>query len=735
MENKRGFIMRNGTCIGMDVQRVYTSTPVGVIQAFSGTTIPRGFLLCNGASYKTTDYPELFDIIGYTYGGSDGTFNVPNLCDGRFLEGSDTSGEYVEAGLPNIEGEWGWQMNTGVVAHDNTLSGAFTRSGNLKNYGMANAVQSNTENLKFDASLSNAIYGNSDTVQPKSLRVLYIIKAFHTNEGTDSKNEVSDPIIDYVEGEIAEVENKIKGSVTHSFNTQDGKVKYLKLKLNANTISIVDIYGGKIEILGANNSVANPDYKTVKVVRHSYGNWSSYDATQVPSVVSTKIGNLYYYPTDNYYYLQLNNYANFTVTGATTIPELVASLPVATSEMTLIPESKFVSKDDLLAQTANRQVKTFDNTGSSAEKWCKICSAITGGIGCNIKLTASRADSTATVQYFSALFRDNRYRYTSSYISRERTVYESMLVAEYSAYIVADANNDIWVHVPSYGKAIIEIDTRAITIDGTVGTPVKDYVYSSFENQTIKDKFDRINIKQFNQPGSNTSFKYVTITSTGSGLGGLELNVPYAGKYMFSTPKSEPVYFGSSTHKGYTLNGWAWSDDGKTLHLRVAGFAPFSISVLGSVPNDINANNVVTISDMTSAVPEGVTFVSSPVYSNATTNDIGIKQVFYATSVSYPAIFTIHSKSTTGVFWFKHTRIDVYGLKSVEGYYDIKNSNIIILNQVGADLEIPLSCSVYADENAKEYGVKITALWQYKEGHVAITEARPVTAIPYKITY
>ena len=135
------------------------------------------------------------------------------------------------------------------------------------------------------------------------------------------------------------------------------------------------------------------------------------------------------------------------------------------------------------ALNANRQVKTFDNTGTSTEKWYKICSAITGGIGCNMKLTASRADSTATVQYFSALFRDNRYRYTSSYISRERTVYESELVAEYRTYIIADANNDIWVHVPSYGKAIIEIDTRAVTIDGTAGTPVADYVYNSFEHQ------------------------------------------------------------------------------------------------------------------------------------------------------------------------------------------------------------------------------------------------------------
>lgn len=156
-----------------------------------------------------------------------------------------------------------------------------------------------------------------------------------------------------VSDEIAEVENKIKGSVTHNFNTQDGKVKYLKLKLGINTISVVDIYGGKIEILGGNNSVANPDYKTAKVVRHSYGDWSSYDATQVPSVISTKIGNLYYYPTDSYYYLQLNNYANFTVTGALTEPELVASLPVATSEMILIPESKYASISDTSTDTTS----------------------------------------------------------------------------------------------------------------------------------------------------------------------------------------------------------------------------------------------------------------------------------------------------------------------------------------------------------------------------------------------
>ena len=411
-----------------------------------------------------------------------------------------------------------------------------------------------------------------------------------------------------------------KQDIAQTFSSSS-ETKWLKLALgtssNFHPIVVSDQYGGKVEILGMTD---DGTYKSVKLVRHSYGDWNTYSATDFTTTTqgdgNYKIRRLFYYPTDGCYYLEIRQWAIIKVDGNNTA-EMVESLPAATSEMTLIPESQFASKTELAEKTANRQVKTFDNSGSSTEKWYKLCSAITGGIGCNIKLTASRADSTATVQYFSALFRDNRYRYTSTSLTRERTVYESELVAEYSAYIVADANNDIWVHAPSYGKVIIEIDTRVIAIDGTVGTPVKDYVYSSYESQSTKERLDRMNIKQFNQPGSNTSFKYVTITSTGSGLGGLELNVPYAGKYMFSTPKSAPVYFGSSSHKGYTLNGWAWSDDGKTLYLRVAGFAPFSISVLGSVPNDIHVNNVATISDMTSTAPEGVTFVSAPVYSNA----------------------------------------------------------------------------------------------------------------------
>lgn len=57
------------------------SVPTGVILAFGGSTAPTGFLLCDGSAVSRTDYADLFDVIGTTYGSGDGstTFNVPNL--------------------------------------------------------------------------------------------------------------------------------------------------------------------------------------------------------------------------------------------------------------------------------------------------------------------------------------------------------------------------------------------------------------------------------------------------------------------------------------------------------------------------------------------------------------------------------------------------------------------------------------------------------------------------------
>ncbi len=61
--------------------------PAGIMAPFSGTGSPATgeWIPCDGASYSTALYPDLFAAIGYTYGGSGATFNVPNETSTSFL--------------------------------------------------------------------------------------------------------------------------------------------------------------------------------------------------------------------------------------------------------------------------------------------------------------------------------------------------------------------------------------------------------------------------------------------------------------------------------------------------------------------------------------------------------------------------------------------------------------------------------------------------------------------------
>jgi microcystin-dependent protein len=53
----------------------------GIILMFAGSSIPTGWLLCNGAQVSRSTYSNLFSAIGTTYGAGDGstTFNIPDI--------------------------------------------------------------------------------------------------------------------------------------------------------------------------------------------------------------------------------------------------------------------------------------------------------------------------------------------------------------------------------------------------------------------------------------------------------------------------------------------------------------------------------------------------------------------------------------------------------------------------------------------------------------------------------
>jgi microcystin-dependent protein len=69
------------TALTNRVTAVETQTvPTGSLFPFAGAASPAGYALCTGASVSTSGtYANLFSVIGYTYGGSGASFNLPDL--------------------------------------------------------------------------------------------------------------------------------------------------------------------------------------------------------------------------------------------------------------------------------------------------------------------------------------------------------------------------------------------------------------------------------------------------------------------------------------------------------------------------------------------------------------------------------------------------------------------------------------------------------------------------------
>ena len=173
---------------GMLLKSMIVTLP-GVVLPYAGNSEPTGFLLCNGQAVSRTKYRNLFDVIGTTYGKGDGstTFNLPNLQD-KFIEGAGTNavGTKMSAGLPNVTGRVGYlnPVDDGNFNESiNIKEGCFKNSKNMTTSPPTQSTRSSTQDttnrtgtIVFDASKSNSIYGNSDTVQPPSICMNYIIK-------------------------------------------------------------------------------------------------------------------------------------------------------------------------------------------------------------------------------------------------------------------------------------------------------------------------------------------------------------------------------------------------------------------------------------------------------------------------------------------------------------------------------------------------------------------------------
>ena len=133
--------------LGAQFVNAVSPNPVGSLQAYAGASAPTGWLLCDGTSYTTAAYPELYSVLGYTYGGSGANFNVPDLRGrvpmgagtGAGLNASGTGAPSGTAQTARTRGQWGGEethlltgAESGTSAHGHNMYGT------QGNYGTEN---------------------------------------------------------------------------------------------------------------------------------------------------------------------------------------------------------------------------------------------------------------------------------------------------------------------------------------------------------------------------------------------------------------------------------------------------------------------------------------------------------------------------------------------------------------------------------------------------------------------
>lgn len=176
----------------------------GVVLPFAGSssTIPAGWLLCDGTEYPKQQYPKLAQVIGNIYGGSTSTFKVPDFRNKTFWGGDASNvGTVKSAGIPNHYHGFGYNTNhnNGTFLSSYVSSGVLpTTSVTTKNSGGAinwNGSDSGHGRTSYSHTSYNAnmftslvrqevntstgggVYsGSTSTVQPPAIQMMFIIK-------------------------------------------------------------------------------------------------------------------------------------------------------------------------------------------------------------------------------------------------------------------------------------------------------------------------------------------------------------------------------------------------------------------------------------------------------------------------------------------------------------------------------------------------------------------------------
>lgn len=164
--------------------------PIGAYLSYpSQKTIPAGFLLADGRSLKKAEYTELFDVIGYTYGGSGDNFSLPNFADGKFMR--SIGGNAAALGTAQQDAINTKNLQIRSITTDNVGTRYIYGTNTTSDFrGVAFTYSNTGSDLEYKsvAGKDNAdIFSSTkkaDETRPYNMAVVVIIKAKNVNTPT-----------------------------------------------------------------------------------------------------------------------------------------------------------------------------------------------------------------------------------------------------------------------------------------------------------------------------------------------------------------------------------------------------------------------------------------------------------------------------------------------------------------------------------------------------------------------
>ena len=133
---------------------VQNAIPVGSITGqilmWPTSSVPSGYLLCNGSAVSRTTYSGLFSVLGTTFGAGDNTttFNLPNYADNMPI-GVGT--------IATAVGITGGSKDAVVVSHTHTATSVVTDPSHAHTQTLGNAGGSVGSNASYNGSGANQV--------------------------------------------------------------------------------------------------------------------------------------------------------------------------------------------------------------------------------------------------------------------------------------------------------------------------------------------------------------------------------------------------------------------------------------------------------------------------------------------------------------------------------------------------------------------------------------------------